>query len=309
MWVEKYRPRKVSECVLPDNLKRQFQGYVDRKEVPNLVLTGRAGVGKTTVAKAMLDELGLDSLVIPASTHGNVDTLRTEITQFAATVSFTGGRKHVILDEADGMSQAMQQGLRNVMEAYIGNCGFILTCNYVNKLIEPLRSRNGTIEFKFPAEGEDDRAQLQLQFFQKVKGILTAEGVKYETGPVVEVVKKYFPDFRRTLNELQRYAGSGAIDSGILVNVTEEAIRDVIALVKGKRFKEMRQWVADHGDLDPPDLFTMVYDHAYQFFAEHSVPLVVHTVNEFQKSHAVVANPEINVAAFFTVLMSEAEFK
>jgi DNA polymerase III delta prime subunit len=307
LWEEKYRPRTIDDCVLPSAIRTQFEGYREKRLVPNLILSGRAGIVKTSSIRALLDELDLDSYLVPASTHGTIDTLRTEVTQFAATISFTGGRKYVILDEADGMSRQMQEGLRNVISEYIDNCGFILTCNYINKLIEPLRSRTGVIEFRVPP---DEKPRIQAKFFKRMKFILDREGVPFEPEALAGVVQKHSPDWRRIVNELQRYAsGAGRIDAGAMVSVTDEAVKAVIELIREKKFPEMRAWVAENGDIDPVDLFTRVYDLAYELFDPKSVPMVVHTINEFQKSHAVVANPEINVAAFFTVLMADAQFK
>jgi DNA polymerase III delta prime subunit len=307
LWWERYRPRSIDDCVLPKAIRTQFEGYREKRMVPNLILSGRAGIGKTSSIKALLDELEEDVLFVPASTHGSIDTLRTEVTQFAATVSFTGGRKYVILDEADGMSRQMQEGLRNVTDEYASNCGFVLTCNFINKLIEPLRSRTPVIEYRV---SKDELPEMQVKFMKRMKWVLDLEGVPYEFAAVAGVIKKHAPDWRRIINELQGYsAGAGKIDSGVLVNVTDEAIKTVIGLIREKKFQEMRTWVSENGDIDPVELFTRVYDMAYEFFDPKCVPTVVHTVNEFQKSHAVVANHEINVAAFFTVLMADAQFK
>ncbi len=307
LWVEKYRPRSIDDCVLPTSVKTQLEGYRSSKLVPNLILTGRAGIGKTSSIVALLDEMGMDSFILNSSLYGNIDTLRTEVTQYAATISFAGGRKYVVLDEADGLSQATQQGLRNFMEEYASNCGFILTCNYVNKLIEPLRSRTGTIEYRIP---KSEAPGLQGRFWKRLRFILDKEGVEYDKDALAGTVIKYFPDWRRVINEVQRYAnGHGKIDSGILVNVTDEAIATVLALVKAKKFSEMRNWVTENADIEPAEIFTKIYDQAYKHFDEKSVPLVVHTINEYQKSASVVANQEINVAAFLTVLMADAAFK
>lgn len=305
LWVEKYRPRKIADCILPPDLKTTFQQFVDNKHVPNLLLSGSAGVGKTTVAKAMLEELGCDYIVINGSMNGNIDTLRNDILQFASSVSFSGGRKYVILDEADYLNaNSTQPALRNFMEEYSGNCGFILTCNFKNRIIEPLHSRCSVVEFKI---AKADIPKLAAQFFKRVESILAGEGVQYDKAVVAEVVKKHIPDWRRVLNELQRYAATGKIDAGILSSLSDESFKKLVASLKAKNFNEMRKWVVENGDSDTV-IFRKVYDSLHDFLKPNSIPAVVLLIADYQYKAAFVADHEINLVAFLTNLMVEAEF-
>lgn len=306
LWVEKYRPRKIADCILPAELKATFQQFVDNEHVPNLLLAGGAGVGKTTVAKAMLEELGCDYIVINGSMNGNIDTLRNDILQFASSVSFMGGRKYVILDEADYLNaNSTQPALRNFMEEYSGNCGFILTCNFKNRIIEPLHSRCSVVEFKI---SKADTPKLAGQFFKRVESILASEGVQYDKAVVAEVVKKHIPDWRRVLNELQRYSATGKIDAGILVNLGEESFKKLMDILKAKNFLEMRKWVVEHSESDTA-VFRRVYDTMHDNLKPASLPQVVLLIADYQYKAAFVADPEINLAAFLTHLMVEAEWK
>lgn len=306
LWVEKYRPRKIADCVLPTELKSTFQQFVDNGSIPNLLLTGGAGVGKTTVARAMLEEVDSNYIVVNGSLNGNIDTLRNEISQFASTVSFKGGRKYVILDEADYLNgNSTQPALRNFMEEYSNNCGFILTCNFRNRIIEPLHSRCSVIDFKI---NKSDMPKLAGQFFKRVITILEAENVEYDKAVVAEVIQKHFPDWRRVLNELQRYSATGKIDSGILVNLKDESFKALVDLLKAKNFVEMRKWVGENSDTDPTQLFRKMYDSSHQYVKSSSIPELVLIISDYQYKAAFVADQEINTVAAMTTIMANVEF-
>ena len=307
LWVEKYRPNTLSDCILPDELKNTFQEFVNQQNIPNLLLSGSAGVGKTTVAKAMLEELGADYIVVNGSLHGNIDTLRTEIMNFATTVSFSEGRKYVILDEADYLNpQSTQPALRNFMEEYSKNCGFILTCNFKNRIIEPLQSRCSVVDFLFPKKLAPS---LAGSFFERVKSILEQEQVKYDEKVLAEIIQRHFPDWRRVLNELQRYSVSGIIDIGILSNSSQNAFKSLISLLKGKQFSDMRKWVGQNIDSDPTSIMRQLYDHANDHVKPSSIPQLVLLIGEYQYKSAFVADQEVNLVAFLTQVMAEVEFK
>lgn len=307
LWVEKYRPRSIDKTVLPQSLKSVFQQFVDQDNIPNLLLCGKAGVGKTTVARAMLDQLGCDYIVINGSMNGNIDTLRVEIKNFASTVSFAGGRKYVILDEADYLNaNSTQPALRNFMEEFSKNCGFILTCNFRNKIIDPLQSRCSVVDFTIPKE---ERTKLAGQFYKLACNILEKENVEFEQPVVAEVIKKYFPDWRRVLNELQRYAATGKIDSGILSNFKQDSLKTVIKDMKDKNFTAVRRWVGENSDLDPATFYRELYDTAYDFLEVKSVPQLVLILADYQYKSAFVADQEINTAACLTEIMVECIFK
>jgi DNA polymerase III delta prime subunit len=306
LWVEKYRPKTIADCILPVDLKNTFQQFVDQQNIPNLILSGSAGVGKTTVAKAMLEQLGCDYIVINGSMNGNIDTLRNEIQNFASSVSFTGGRKYVILDEADYLNaNSTQPALRNFMEEFSKNCGFILTCNFRNRIIDPLHSRCSIIDFKI---GKSDMPKLAKQFFKRVIGILEFENVKHEPAVVAEVINNHFPDWRRVLNELQRYSATGAIDENILNNVKEVQIDTLVSLVKNKNFTELRKWVHNNLDMDQNTLFTKFYEVSTDVMPTQSVAQLVLILAKYQYQAAFVANPEINMMAFLTEVLMECEF-
>jgi len=306
LWVEKYRPKTVEEAILPVELKQTFQQFVDQKNIPNLILSGSAGVGKTTVARAMLEQLGCDYIVINGSMNGNIDTLRNEILNFASSVSLSGGRKYVILDEADYLNaNSTQPALRNFMEEFSRNCGFILTCNFKNRIIEPLHSRCSVIDFKI---SKKDMGKLAMQFMKRVVNVLETESVAYDKAVVAEVIQKHFPDWRRVLNELQRYSATGAIDSGILANMQESNIRELIAYMKDKDFTEVRKWVKNNLDTDVNVLFNQFYDSASSYFTSDSIPLLVLHIATYQYQNAFSANPEINFSAFCAHVMLELEF-
>jgi DNA polymerase III delta prime subunit len=307
LWVEKYRPKTIADTILHESLKKTFQQFVDQKNIPNLLLTGGAGVGKTTVARAMLEELECDYIVINGSMNGNIDTLRTTIQNFASSVSFTGGRKYVILDEADYLNaNSTQPALRNFMEEYSKNCGFILTCNFKNRIIDPLHSRCSVVDFKI---NKSDIPDLASQFMKRVRMILTEENIEFKKEAVAAVIIKYFPDARRVLNELQRYSATGKIDSGILVNVSEESFKKLIGLMRDKNFGTIRKWVGENSDIDTTELFRKLYDAASEVIEPNSIPqLVIHLAN-YQYKAAFVADHEINLLACLTEILADCEFK
>ena len=303
LWVEKYRPKTIEDTILPVDLKVTFQQFVDQQNIPNLILSGSAGVGKTTVARAMLEQLGCDYIVINGSMNGNIDTLRNEILNFASSVSLSGGRKYVILDEADYLNaNSTQPALRNFMEEFSRNCGFILTCNFKNRIIEPLHSRCSVVDFKI---SKKDMAKLAMQFMKRVNFILNTENVKYESAVVAEVIQKHFPDWRRVLNELQRYSGTGSIDSGILANMQETSIRELINFMKDKNFTEVRKWVKNNLDTDVNILYNQFYDSVGQYFQPKDIPMLVSLIAKYQYQNAFAANSEINFAAFLAEIMIE----
>jgi DNA polymerase III delta prime subunit len=306
LWVEKYRPRKIADCILPEDLKSTFQQFVNDGNIPNLLLCGGAGVGKTTVARAMLEEINADYYVINGSMNGNIDTLRVDIRNFAATVSFTGGRKYVILDEADYLTHATQPALRNFMEEFSSNCGFILTCNFVNRIIEPLHSRCSVIEFKI---GAKEKATLAKEFLARACGILDQESVGYDKKVLAEVIMKHFPDWRRVLNELQRYSARGTIDSGILASVDNVEIKELLKYLKDREFENMRKWVAQNGSMDVNVLFRKLYDAASTIMKPESIPPLVLALADYQYKAAFVVDQEINMAACMTQIMIDCEFK
>jgi len=307
LWVEKYRPKKISDCILPIELKTTFQQFVDNKDVPNLLLTGGAGVGKTTVARAMLEELGADYLVINGSMNGDINTLRNDIQQFASSVSFTGGRKYVILDEADYLNaNSTQPALRNFMEEFSRNCGFILTCNFKQRIIEPLHSRCSVVDFKF---AKSDIPKLASQFFKRTCKILDTENITYDKAVVADLVSKHMPDWRRVLNELQRYSVNGTIDSGIFVNLSDEKFKALVNILKARNFKEMRVWVAENSDSDSAALFRKFYDTVYSHVKPDSIPELVILIGKYQYQAAFAADHEINMAAFLTETMMSVVFE
>jgi len=305
LWTERFRPKTIEETILPVDLKATFQRFVDQKNIPNLILSGSAGVGKTTVARAMLEQLGCDYIVINGSMNGNIDTLRNEILNFASSVSLSGGRKYVILDEADYLNaNSTQPALRNFMEEFSKNCGFILTCNFKNRIIDPLHSRCSVVDFKI---SKKDMAKLAGQFFKRVQCILKKESIEFEPAVVAEVINKHFPDWRRVLNELQRYSVSGKIDSGILANMQQTSIKELISLMKDRNFTEVRKWVKNNIDTDVNELYNQFYDTAYDFIPVKYVPALVILIGNYQYKNAFSANPEINFAAFLAEVMTEIE--
>ena len=307
LWVEKYRPTNVDECILPSNLKQTFKQFVKDKKIPNLILSGGAGVGKTTVANAMINEIGATSMMINGSEESGIDVLRTKIKNFASTSSLEGGRKYLILDESDYLNpQSTQPALRGFMEEFHKNCGFILTCNYKNRLIEPLHSRCGSIDFKITKK---EKPQLANAFFKRVKNILEQESIKYDEKVVAELINKYFPDWRRTLNEMQKYSASGQIDSGILVNLSEVSINELMDALKKKEFTVVRKWIVNNLDNDPNRMYRLVYDSLYDYLDGSTIPHAVLLIGKYSYQSAFVADQEINMLACMTELMSTVKFK
>ena len=308
LWVEKYRPKTVADTILPPDLKKTFQQFVDNKNIPNLLLTGSAGIGKTTIAKAMLEEVGADYIIINGSDEGRlIDTLRTKIKNFASSMSLAGGRKYVILDEADYLNaETVQPALRNFMEEYSANCGFILTCNFVNKIIAPLHSRCSVVEFKLP---NSEKPKLAGQFFKRVEMILANENIEYDQKVVSELIIKHFPDNRRILNELQRYSAVGKIDTGILANTSDANLKTLIDALKNKEFSVARKWVAQNIDGDIAPFFRKFYETIHDHAAPASIPQIVVTLADYQYKSAFAADQEINTMALLTEIMVDTEWK
>ena len=307
LWVEKYRPKDIESCILPKNLKDSLRDFVNQKQLGNLILSGPPGVGKTSAAKAMLDEIGATNMMINGSEESGIDVLRTKIKNFASTVSLEGGRKYIILDEADYLNaQSTQPALRGFMEEFHKNCGFILTCNYKNRLIPPLHSRCSGIDFSIP---KSEKQTLASEFFKRVIEILDEESITYNKKVVEELINKYFPDWRRILNELQRYSVSGTIDAGLLVNIAEINIRELMESMKRKEFTNVRKWVVDNLDNDPSRMFRRIYDNLYDYVDDSSIPHIVIILGEYQYKAAFVADQEINLMSCLTEIMARGKFK
>ena len=305
LWTEKYRPKNIEDCILPERLKKPFQEYVTQKNIPNLLLTGGAGVGKTTVAKAMCNEIGCDFMIINGSDENGIDMVRNKITNYASSMSFTGGRKVIIIDEADYLSANAQAAFRNAIEEFAGNCSFIFTCNFKNKIIEPLHSRCAVIEFTLKAS---EKSSMAGQFFKTIQTILSQEDIAYETPVVAELIKKHFPDFRRVINELQRFSKFGKIDTGVLSQIVDVSLNDIMKFIKDKDFGAIRKWVASN-DIDPATLYRKLYDNLYDILKPQSIPQAVIILADYQYKQAFVEDQEINLVACLTELMVSLEFK
>lgn len=307
IWTEKYRPQAIDECVLPSEIKQVFKDYIAQGNLPNFLLTGTAGIGKTTVAKALCNEIGAEYLFINGSDEGrSIDILRTTIRGFASTVSLTDSKKVVIIDEADYMNaQTIQPALRSFIEEFSANCRFIFTCNFKNRIIEPLHSRCAVIDFTINSK---DKPELAGTFFKRAINILKQEGIEYDPKVVAELVTKHFPDFRRVLNELQRYSVSGKIDSGILVNINKESFKDLIRNLKDKNFTEVRKWVAKNSDGEPSFIFRELYDNASENLVPSTIPQLVLIIAEYQYRNAFIADAEINLMAAMTEIMIQCKF-
>ena len=305
LWVEKYRPATIDECILDESLKTTFKQIIKSGELPNMMFTGSAGIGKTTVARALCNEMGLDHIIINGSEDGNIDTLRGKIKQFASTVSLQGGYKVVILDEADYLNpQSTQPALRGFIEEFSNNCRFILTCNFKNRIIEPLHSRCSVYEFN-----TGSKAIMAAQFMERLKTILTTEHIKFEDRVVAELIMKHMPDWRRVLNECQRYSVSGTIDAGILVTLSETSIKALMVDLKKKNFKGMRKWVVDNIDMESAKLFRMIYDNMLEYVDPSYIPQLVMTLADYSYKDAFVADHELNTVACLTEIMSQGQFK
>jgi DNA polymerase III delta prime subunit len=304
IWTEKYRPKTIEDCILPDRLRKPFQEYVNQKNIPNLLLSGGPGVGKTTVAKAMCNEVGCDFLVINGSDENGVDTIRVKIKNYASSMSLSGGRKVVIIDEADYLTPNAQAILRNAIEEFSVNCSFIFTCNYKNRIIEPLHSRCAVIDFTLRS---NEKASMAKDFFIRIKSILQSEEVEYNDKVVAELIKKHFPDFRRVINELQRYSQFGKIDTGILTQIANVSISEVVKHMKDKDFGSVRKWVAS-GDFDSNTVFRQIYDSLYDIMNTSSIPQAVLILADYQYKQAFVVDSEINLVACLTELMVNCEF-
>ena len=306
LWTEKYRPKTIEECILPERLKTPFQEYVNQKNIPNLLLSGGAGVGKTTVAKAMCNEIGCDYIVINGSDESGIDVFRTKIKNYASSMSLSGGRKIIIIDEADYLNpNSTQPALRNAIEEFAGNCSFIFTCNFKNRIIEPLHSRCAVIEFGLK---NGEKAKMAGSFFKRIQSVLQSEKVEYEDAVIAELVKKHFPDFRRIINEMQRYSQFGKIDSGILVQMGDVEISNIVKYIKEKDFGSIRKWVATT-EIDAATLYRKLYDGLYEVLKPQSIPQAVIIIADYQYKQAFVADPEINTVACLTELMVSVEFK
>ena len=308
LWVEKYRPKTINDCILSNTIKGTLNDLVKEERVPNLMFTGPAGVGKTTVARAICDMTSSDYIIINGSDEGRmIDTLRTKMTQFCSTISLSGGsRKVVIIDEADYSNpDSVQPAMRGFIEKFAENCSFIFTCNYKNRIIEPIHSRCAVVDFVLP---KDEKPEIASKFMERCKHILSSENIDYDERVVVELINKHFPDFRRVINELQRYSTSGNIDSGILANIGELNLNQLVSSLREKNFQNMRKWVATNVDNDPATVYRKIYDKLYEVLEKSSIPQAVLIIANYQYKSAFVADQEINLVACLIELMAECEF-
>lgn len=306
LWVEKYRPKTIEDCILPDGIKATFQEYVNRKEIPNLLLAGSAGVGKTTIAKALCEEVGCDYIMINGSDESGIDVLRNKIKNYASSMSLSGGRKVVIIDEADYLNpNSTQPAMRGAIEEFASNCSFIFTCNFKNRIIDPIHSRCTVVDFKI----NGSKQKMAAAFFKRAEWILEQEGITYDKSVVAAVITKHFPDNRRVLNELQRYSVSGTIDKGILASVSDVQMSELVSSIMNKDFASCRKWVTNNLDNDITRIFRSIYDALYDKLKPNSVPQMVLILAKYQYQSAFVADHEINLIACLTELMVECEFK
>jgi DNA polymerase III delta prime subunit len=307
LWVEEYRPKTIDDCILPQSLKTLFQSFIDKGEISNMLFSGTPGVGKTTVAKALCEQMNCDWIMINGSEEGGIDVLRNKIKNFASTVSLSGGKKVVILDEADYLNpQSTQPALRGFVEEFHKNCRFILTCNFKNRIIEPLHSRFSNIEFRI---NNKDKPKLASQLMDRAIYILKEQNIEYEDKALVGLITKHFPDFRKLINELQRYSVSGAIDAGVLVNISDENLKTPTAHLKAKEFGDMRKWVVNNLDNDPVKIFRKIYDSLNTSLQPETIPHAILIIADYQYKSAFVADQEINLVACLTELMSQVKFK
>ena len=307
LWVERYRPSTIDDCILSDTIKNTLKDLVKDNTVPNLMFTGPAGVGKTTVARAICDMTNSDYIIINGSDEGRmIDTLRTKMTQFCSTISLQGGRKVVIIDEADYMNpDSVQPAMRGFIEKFTENCSFIFTCNYKNRIIEPIHSRCAVVDFTSP---KSEKPEIANAFLNRCDHILKSENIEYDKRVIVELINKHFPDFRRMLNEMQRYSTSGQIDSGILANIGEMNLNALVTALREKNFPNMRQWVTSNVDNDPASVYRKIYDKLYEVVDKNSIPQAVLIIADYQYKSAFVADQEINLVACLIELMAECEF-
>lgn len=306
LWTERYRPQKIEDCILPESIKQTFQEFATQGKIPNLLIAGSAGVGKTTIAKALCKEVGCDFIIINGSDENGIDVLRGKIKNYASSVSLSGGRKVIIIDEADYLNpNSLQPALRNAIEEFSINCSFIFTCNYKNRIIEPLHSRCAVVDVKI---NKEDKAKLMAQFFKRVCWILEQENVTYNKDVVAQVLAKYYPDNRRVLNELQRYSISGSIDAGLLSQVSDIQITPLIKALKAKSFGDVRKWLVDNLDNDSHVIYRKLYDNMYDFLKPSSIPQLVLLIGKYQYQTAFVVDHEINLMAFFVEMLVDLEF-
>lgn len=308
IWTEKYRPDRVEDCILPDRIKSQFTNIATDDEIPNMLFYGSSGVGKTTVAKALCKEIDTDWLIVNISEESGIDTMRTKIRDFASTLSLSGNEKKkcVILDEFDHASNALQAGLRGFIESFSKTCSFVMTCNFPNRIIDPIKSRLVCIDFGVT---KDESMKMQAQMFRRVSEILSTEGVEFDKKVVVKLVQKFYPDNRRIINQLQQYSKAGVIDEGILINLEEMSIERLVTAMSNKKFKEVRQWCAENSKSDLTNTYTMLYAEMKNFIEPSSIPQAVITIGDYQRFDSVVPDKEIHICALATQLMMECEFK
>ena len=303
LWVEEYRPQTIDDCILPASLKTLFQSFIDKGEISNMLFSGTPGVGKTTVAKALCEQMNCDWIMINGSEEGGIDVLRNKIKNFASTVSLSGGKKVVILDEADYLNpQSTQPALRGFVEEFHKNCRFILTCNFKNRIIEPLHSRFSNIEFRISPK---EKGKLATKLFERATYILSEQKIEYEEAVLAELIKKHFPDFRKLINELQRYSVAGTIDAGVLVNLSDENLKSLTSHLKAKEFGDMRKWVVNNLDNDPVKIFRKIYDSLNTTLQPETIPHAILIIADYQYKSAFVADQEINLVACLTELMSQ----